>query len=173
MKTARSSQPVIKFTTSPESPRRILDFLQAHPTGVLATTDFFNKPHAAVIYHHVSSSYEITFVTKSDTKKYENMLKNNNVMLVAYDSFTQTTAQITGTVQEIKDAKQVQKALAHMLKVAEQTSQEGDPPVSKLYAGRYTAFRLHPEIIHMAVFLRPGPSGYDLFETIQFMKDNG
>lgn len=168
MKPKKRAMPTIKLMTSPDSPKVILNFLQAQRTGVLATTDPVNKPHAAVVYYYVNSNFEITFVTKSHTKKYENIQRNNRVMLVAYDEFTQTTVQVSGSSEEIKNIEETQDAIAKMLTSAALTSDAGDPPISKLYAGDYVAFRIIPELIHMAIFLRPDPGGYDIFETLQF-----
>jgi hypothetical protein len=49
-----------------------------------------------------------------------------------------------------------------------QTSEAGVPPISKLHAGDYVAYRISPKQIRMAMFIRPDPGGYELFETIDF-----
>ncbi len=171
MKLSKKINQHIKFTTSPDSPNTILEFLQSHSTGVLATTGGFNNPHAAAIYYTVDNNFDIIFATKSATQKYENMQKNNNISLVVFDTYTQTTVQITGKVVEAVSEEDVHSAIANMLHSAQQTSEEGNPPISKLYAGHYVAMRIIPQTIRMAIFLRPDPGGYDIFETIEFNRD--
>ncbi len=155
--------------SSSETNQRIYDFLKAYPIGVLSTVDPNGNPHAAVIYFTVDEEFNITFVTKHDTKKYDNLKRHNHVMLVAFEPVSQTTTQITGTVEEITDESEAQRAFHDMLANAEKTSEEGVPPISKLYAGGYTTLRIKPVQIRMAVFIRPDPGGYDdTYETIDF-----
>jgi len=153
---------------SSESNKGIYDFLKSHPIGVLATVDPNHNPHAVVIYFSVDEEFMITFITKRGTKKSDNIERANHVMLVAYEASSQTTAQITGLAEEIVDAVAAKKAFKNMLQAAEQTSESGDPPITKLYAGQYIAYRIKPIQIRMAVFIRPDPGGYDMYETIEF-----
>lgn len=155
--------------SSSESNQRIYDFLKAYPIGVLSTVDPNGNPHGAVIYFSVDEEFNLTFVTKNETKKYDNLKRHNHVMLVAFEPISQTTTQITGTVEEITDTNEAQKAFQGLLVNASKTSEEGVPPISKLYAGGYTSLRIKPVQIRMAVFIRPDPGGYDdIYETIDF-----
>lgn len=153
---------------SSESNERIFSFLQSNPVGVLATVDPNLNPHAVVIYFSVKDDFTITFTTKRDTKKHDNLLRNNHVMLVSYEASSQTTAQVTGTVEEIMDEGESNAAFTNMLRASARTSESGVPPISKLYAGHYVSYRITPVLIRMAVFIRPDPGGYDMFETINF-----
>ena len=45
------------------------DFLKKHKVGVLATATPNGDPHAAAIYYTVDSALNISFVTKTGTKK--------------------------------------------------------------------------------------------------------
>ncbi len=65
---------------SSENNRRIFEFLQSEPVGVLATTNQDGSPQAAVIYFSVDEDFVITFTTKSETKKYTNLQNNNQVI---------------------------------------------------------------------------------------------
>jgi nitroimidazol reductase NimA-like FMN-containing flavoprotein (pyridoxamine 5'-phosphate oxidase superfamily) len=153
---------------SPESTQRIYDFLKTHPIGVLATVDPNCDPHAAAVYFDVQQDFEITFVTKRDTRKHDNLRYKDHVMLIAYEPHTQTTVQVTAAAEELSEGEEAQAAFRHMLETAERTSEAGVPPISKLYAGYYVTYRLHPVQIRMAVFIRPDPGGYDMFETLSF-----
>ena len=153
---------------SSESNNRIYAFLRSNPIGVLATVDPDGNPHAAVIYFSVSDDFNLTFTTKHDTKKHDNLIRNNHAMLVCYEASSQTTVQITGSVKKIDDIGEANEAFTHMLQASQQTSESGIPPITKLHAGQYIAYRIKPTQIRMAVFIRPDAGGYDMFETINF-----
>ncbi len=163
------SKPLNKETaSSSESNQRIYDFLKMHPVGVLATVDPNGNPNATVIYYSVDEYFKAIFITKRDTKKNDNLQHNNHLQLVAYDASSQTTAQITGIAIDITDTSEADEAFNATLKAAVRTSEAGVPPISKLYAGQYVAYHIEPKQIRMAVFARPDPGGYDIYETIDF-----
>jgi len=149
-----------------ESSKRIYDFLKLHSVGVLATVDPNSDPRATVIYYAVDEDFNITFTTKRDTKKHDNIQHNNHVQLVAYEASSQTTVQITGIAEDISDTPEANEVFSNTLKAAIRTSEAGVPPISKLYAGHYVAYRIKPKQIRMAVFIRPDPGGYDIYETL-------
>lgn len=153
-----------------ESNQRIYDFLKMHPIGVLATVDPNGNPHAAAIYYAINDEFTVTFMTKRDTKKHDNLLHNNHVMLVVFEAFTQTTAQIIGIAKDISDTSEAEAVYKNMVQAAERTSDSGVPPISKLYAGNYVAYQIEPVQIRMAMFIRPDSGGYDMFETIDFAR---
>ncbi len=151
-----------------ESNQRIYEFLKTHPVAVLATIDPNGNPHATVVYFSVDERFNISFTTKRDTKKHDNLKRNNHIMMVAYEALTQTTAQITGVAEDIGDTAEAAEVFKNTLRASMQTSEAGIPPISKLYAGQYVAYRVRPVQIRMAMFVRPDPGGYDLYETIDF-----
>jgi general stress protein 26 len=158
-----------QLASSSESNQRVYDFLKSHPVGVLAMVDPNGNPHATVIYFSIEEDFSISFTTKRDTKKHDNLQHNNHVMLVAYEAETQTTTQVIGTAEDITDAQQAQETFTNTQIAASETSEEaGEPPISKLYAGEYVAYSLKPAQIRMAVFARPDSGGYDMYETIDF-----
>lgn len=150
-----------------ESNQRIYNFLKSSQVGVLATADHEGIPHAAVIYFSIDENFMITFTTKQETKKHSNLQENKNVMLVAYEASSQTTAQVAGVVEDITDTDAAQAAYGMTLRAARETSESGVPPMSKLDAGKYVAYRLVPASIKMAIFVRPDPGGYDIYETVE------
>lgn len=142
------------------------EFLKHHPVGVLATVDPNGEPHAAAIYFSVDNHQNISFMTKTGTKKADNLLHDNHAVLVVYEAATQTTVQITGEVSEIKDHAEVNEVFAHMLNASADTSGSSVAPLTKLKEGDYITFRLKPKQIRMAVFSRPKAGEYeDLFKT--------
>lgn len=134
----------------------------------MATVDPNGDPRATVIYYTVNEDFTITFMTKRDTKKHDNIQHNNHVQLVAYEASSQTTAQITGIAEDISDTPEANEVFNKMVTAAIRTSEAGVSPISKLYAGHYVAYKIAPKQIRMAVFIRPDPGGYDMYETLDF-----
>lgn len=159
--------PKITSSLSPESERIIRDFLFAHPVGVLATVDG-NKPHATTVYFGSSEDFVITFTTKVETKKNKVLSGNNSTYLVTFDASSQTTAQVIGRAVEITDFVDAKNAFDATVDAATKTSEDGVPPIAKLYAGKYIAYQLVPERINLAIFASPEPGSYDLYQTIEF-----
>jgi general stress protein 26 len=150
-----------------EKRERILDFLKNHEIGVLATVDPNGNPSAATIYFTVDDALNISFLTKTGTKKHDNLTRHAHAVLVVYEASSQTTAQVQGIALEVTNEKEAQQIFADILKVSMQTSEGGVPPISKLQAGEYVTYRISPKEIRMAVYIRPDSGHYNsLFETI-------
>ena len=89
-------------------------------------------------------------------------------MLTVFEPHSQTTAQITGRAIEITDNYDINAVAATMLKASLKTSEAGTPPLAKLEAGAYVAFKIDPVQIRMAVYVRPDSGGHtELFETVE------
>ncbi len=156
-----------------EHNRRIFEFLTSHPIGVLATVTQEHTPHATTVYFAVDEAFTITFTTKRDTKKHAVLAANPNISLVVFEAFSQTTVQIDGVAEEMEDQPAAIEAFGNTLKAAMQTSDAGVPPISKLFAGNYIAYRIKPNNIRMAVFRRPDKGNYEMFESIEFTPEAG
>lgn len=142
------------------------DFLKGHPVGVLATVDPDGNPHAAAIYFTIDGSSTISFLTKAGTKKADNLKRNGRAVLVVYDAMLQTTVQVTGEAVAVADPAEVNEVFAGILTASIAVSNTSVPPISKLQAGDYVAYRLRPKQVRIAVFSKPEFGHYeDLFKT--------
>lgn len=151
--------------------QRIYDFLVDTAIGVLSSTGPDGDPHGAVIYYTINKDFEASFLTKSGTKKYDNLLHNNHVMLTVFEPITQTTVQLTGVATEVKEGFAMNQIAARVLGTSLKTSDAGLTPLSKLDAGSFVAFKIEPVQVRMAVYARPDPGDYtELFETIESFK---
>lgn len=147
---------------------RIYRFLKSCPIGVLSTVTADGDPHGAVIYFTIDKDFAVSFVTKGQTRKYDNLKHRSKVTLTVFEPQTQTTAQIIGQAEEIKDSYEINQVAGAILAASMKTSDGGLPPISKLSAGEFVAFTIKPDQIRMAVFGRPDPGDYsDMFETIE------
>lgn len=154
-----------KRTQRAEDKEEIRKFLCSHSVGTLGTVDHDGNPHISIIYFSLGKKFEVTFTTKRQTRKHRNITHNNRVMLIAYEAFSQTTVQILGTAKEITNLHEAGEAFKNTLKSSLKTSGIGIPPISKMYAGDYVAYRIIPEQINMTVFSRANPSNYQIYDT--------
>jgi nitroimidazol reductase NimA-like FMN-containing flavoprotein (pyridoxamine 5'-phosphate oxidase superfamily) len=130
--------------------------------------DEHNNPHATVIYYSVDTNFVISFTTKAETKKHDNISKNSNVQLVVYEPSLQITVQVTGRAEIVENQGKALDILHETHVAAGNMSQSGVAPIDKLFAGQYVMYHIVPSTIRMAVFARPDPGGYDMYETIEF-----
>lgn len=157
----------MQIDVSSDTKQRIYEFLKATPIGVLSSITPDNDPHGAVVYFSVDRNFVVSVLTKSNTRKYDNLLHNNHVMITVFEAGTQTTVQFTGVAKEITDPQKINEIAQNNFKASMQTSEAGVPAISKLIAGTYVAFEIMPVLVRMAVYARPDSGDYDdLFETI-------
>jgi len=153
--------------------KRIYDFLQSLPVGVLSTVGIEQKPHGSVIYFVLDEDLKLSFLTKRETRKYANLQCNPAITLTVFEPKTQTTAQIFGEAVEVKDTAEMNKVAAAILDASLRISQTGLPPISKLEAGPYVAFHVKPEQIRLAVYSRSdADEEFELFDSLESFELN-
>jgi hypothetical protein len=147
---------------------RMYRFLYAHPVGVLSSVTPDHDPHGAVVYFSIDKAFNIYFLTKNGTRKYDNITHNNHVMLTVFDPVTQTTAQVTGIAHEIADSVLVNSVAGSVLRASLDTSDSGIMPITNLQAGDYAGFMIKPKSVRMAVYSEPHFGDYmQLFQSIE------
>lgn len=152
---------------------RIYTFLQEMKVGVLSTVTPDGNPHGVVIYFTVNPDFSISFLTKAGTRKYDNIMHDNHVMLTVFEPRTQATTQITGQAYPMQDSKKIHDLTETVLGVSQKSSEAGVPPITKLQVGNYAAFTITPLQIRMAVYDRPDSGSYgELFESIESFELN-
>jgi nitroimidazol reductase NimA-like FMN-containing flavoprotein (pyridoxamine 5'-phosphate oxidase superfamily) len=132
----------------PAQKEKIINFLQAHPVGVLASVDEGN-PHASPLYINTDDKLNITFTTKKETRKYENIAKHNTVMLVVYDGASQSSVQVQGKAVELQNLDDKYAVYGDTLKSAQKSGSDVVPPIAKVVAGQNVAFTIEVENIWM------------------------
>ena len=157
-----------QIPNSPDALNHVRDFLISNPIATIATVSPSGKPHATVVYFSFNDDFSVSFVTKVGTEKHKNIKRKHDVMMVVYEASTQTSVQITGRAVDITDTPEAHEVFKNTLKAVESTSESGIPPISKLEDGRYISYKVIPSQIRMAVFARPDPGGYEMFETLTF-----
>lgn len=152
---------------------KIYHFLQTHQLGILATADKEGVPHAATIYFLVEPDFSIRFITKQQTTKHRNLQANPQAALAVYEAVSQITVQLSGPVEEVSDVDELEHIVGEVVEIAASSSEGHRPPISKLDAGKYVAYRLRPSSVRMAEFVRAEyPPVDEIFEVVTAPPDN-
>lgn len=168
MSTKHKKTRSVDETTLSDKQQRILRFLEDMPVGVLSTVSPDGDPHGVVIYFVVDGDFNVYFLTRDETRKYDNLKHHNHAMLTVFDPATHTIAQIIGRAKEIEDSYQINKIANKMVQANFKVSEVDMPPITKLDAGECVAFKIEPVQIRMAVYARPESGSYnELFESIE------
>lgn len=143
-------------------------FLSENPVGVLSTVTPDGEPHGVVVYFVTGKDFIISFMTKTGTRKYDNLAHNGRAYLTVFEPSTQTVVQVSGRAKEVTDSITTNAIAGSVLAVTQHSGQPGPTPLSKLEAGKYTAFDIEPYQVRMAVYARPDPGGpAELFESVE------
>lgn len=147
--------------------QRIHDFMSRNSIGVLSMVDAKGNPHGVTIYYVTKPTFEVSFLTRIGTKKHLDLEHDDRVMLTIFEPATQTTLQMTGRAEEIDDHYEINGIAGSVLGVSLRSG-GGILPITKLHAGPYTAYTIHPTQIRMAVYSRPDAGNYEnIFDSIE------
>ena len=154
--------------------QRMYSFLRTNSVGVLSTVDPDGNPHGAVIYYTVDKNFIVAFLTKTETRKYDNLKHNSHVMVTIFNARSQATVQIVGTASEVEDHGEINRIATAVQTASIAKNGIGLLPISKLEAGGYTAFKIVPIQVRMAVFSQSDSGEYeDIFESVESFELNG
>jgi uncharacterized pyridoxamine 5'-phosphate oxidase family protein len=113
----------------------VYNFLQGHALGVLSTVSPDGTPYASPIYFITDKELNFFFVTKSDTKKAQNIAQNNHAALTITQASPPITIQATGTIGEAQEPEIFAKIADAYAK--EKGEFSWPPPLSKLQSEGY------------------------------------
>lgn len=120
--------------------QELLQFLRSHEVGALATIKE-GKAHAASIYYYIDDDLRVYFLTRNETLKFSNMVKEGTVGFVVTDPVTLQTVQIEGTGREVDYTGEY---AAVMKKYVDQLSKSGKAweniPINHMLGTGYYAF---------------------------------
>lgn len=93
-----------------------LAFLKGRKTGVLATTSP-SGPHARTVYFASDASFNIYFVTHTDTRKWADLEADARAAFVVSDEQVPQTLQLEGTVENLTKTALIEPALVDLAAV--------------------------------------------------------
>ncbi|MFA6407342.1 MAG: pyridoxamine 5'-phosphate oxidase family protein [Candidatus Paceibacterota bacterium] len=82
------------------------EYLQSEKLAVVSTVSSEGKPQSATVLYLLDDEFNFFFVTRSDTKKVENLLTNNDVSIVVGAQMGPVTMQMSGVATLLSSTEQ-------------------------------------------------------------------
>ncbi len=141
----------------------IREFINEHAFAVLSTINDQGHPHGTALYVGSDDNLNIYFMTKSGTAKTKFVDNDDLVALTFGDEVAPATLQLSGSVAEVYEPKEMQRAI-EILDSRQHKSAEARTPLSKLNAGSYLVFRITTDWAHLTNYAG-GVTTYDYTRT--------
>ena len=141
-----------------------LAFIKAHTAGVLATVSKEYTPHASVVYYVSDDSFNVYFVTKRGSRKYNAIKAHPQVAFTIGRQDVPQTLQIEGVASELESEEDKNAHVPDLLNVLA-TVTPGFVPAGKM-DGELTVMWLQPKWIRWADFSKPAIGNENLFVEI-------
>ena len=141
-----------------------LDFLKKHTAGVLATVSKEYVPHASAVFYVADDSFNIYFLTKTDSRKYRAISAHPQVAFTVGRLDVPQTVQIEGVASEVQNDGEMAQHIPELMK----TLEENNPyyiPVAKLDS-KLALMWLQPKWIRWGDFSIAGIGNDTLFTEI-------
>jgi len=132
---------------------KIAAYIQANPVIVVGTVDADETPHGAAVYGCLMAPDTLYFLTKTETKKFQNILDNPTMSLTIVNPAENSTLQATGTATAETDPQTMETVMGKLRKIQTQGA-DWLPPIAKLRAGPYQLVRVHLNHVRLANYLR-------------------
>lgn len=129
-----------------------LAFLQSNDVAVLSTTDTSGQAHGAVVYYLVDEQHRLYVLTKSETTKARNILKNNQVAITIFNAQAAQTLQIQGQASIETDEVIKKHIFNNVMKPHKYTKGYQLPPVAWLQAGMFVIITIHIQSANFSDF---------------------
>lgn len=125
-------------------------FLKEHPMGILSTANTTGLPWGAAVYYLADASFNIYFVVRAKSLKYQNIESNPYAGLTVADSETQQTVQLSGPVTAMPAQKYIDIFIDKFAKMRPEGDYQWAPPLEKVHKGSYIPLQLTPALMQYA-----------------------
>lgn len=122
-----------------------VDFMRSHCVGVLSSVEKSGGLSGAAVFYIMMDNF-IYFMTKSGTKKAENLITYHNVAFTVYDQQTLQTVQIQGAAEIEQDATITDTVATTIGALQSKTLGKQQPPITKL-SGQANVYKITPSKI--------------------------
>jgi general stress protein 26 len=156
----------ITQTSSQDSIEMIASFINAHPQGALTTIAKEDRLQSSVVNVFETHPLMYTFMTKIDTRKYNNIHKDNSISFITYDPFSRTEASIEGIAIEVTNKNKVEEILTKIRHDSQLGRWHVSPFVNEF--DDYILFTIYPSTIHMTSFWEHESNIETFHEIIEF-----
>lgn len=142
---------------------KIMEYIERNPAAVLSTTSE-DGPHGAVVYLIPASHGTLCFVTKSQTKKYQNIVDHGSVSLTFFNERESTTLQITGNAYVADNSHGLKEIVMEKMTRSHAMVSSWLPPVTKIESGEYAVIGIEIKYARLSDFGATGISGPTITE---------
>jgi uncharacterized pyridoxamine 5'-phosphate oxidase family protein len=132
----------------------VTEFVKAHSRAVIATVDEENQPSTSVIFYVLDKHDELHFITKSQTKKFENLKLNNKAALTIVDTEKPIAVNITGIALEVTE-QTIRDAIMQDIFKLSYGELHDYAPIIKLHKGSFSVLKFIPHMAKMTDFTQP------------------
>ena len=121
--------------------------------GVLSTVTTDGKPWGSAIYFMADEDFNIYFVTRKETFKYQNLDKTFFAALTVANQQKQITVQLAGTISRIPAEDYMKIVFDELYKsIRPKDDFNWAPPLEKIHKGNYMPLCLTSEKLQFADF---------------------
>ncbi len=149
------------------------DFLSKIPLGVFGTVSNENEPHLSTLFYVVDTDLNFYFITRSHTKKVENIARGSKVSIVISDRRSFTTAQVQGTAVQLSGIDKIKVIFKMFTDVYRNQDiiEKGNlfnwaPPISNIEKGDIVIFEVKPDWIRYADYKNTSPLAENAFQEV-------
>jgi len=132
----------------------ITTFVKSQSRAVIATSDLSNQPSTSVIFYVLDKNDELHFITKSQTKKSENLKDNNKAALTIVDTDKPIAVNLLGVVVEITDQMVRDSIMQEVFKLS-YSELHDYAPIIKLHKGSFSVMKFIPKQAKMTDYTQP------------------
>ncbi len=115
---------------------KITSYIERNPAAVLGTSGA-DGPHGAVVFVIPASHGTVCFVTKNETKKYQNIMEQPLVSLTIFNEHESTTLQATGKAYLADNSTGLKEIVMDKITKGHAMMSDWLPPVTKIEEGEY------------------------------------
>lgn len=139
-------------STEPTLNEATLDFMNQHDLGTLSTVDYYGNAHGASVHYLVSPNQEIHIISRTSSKKVQNIFTHRQVALTITDESTLQSLQLRCEAEVESDQYVKSKALSILTRPRPYGEKMQSPPVTAIHSGEYIVLRLHPYSAKLSTF---------------------
>lgn len=146
--------------------QEVIDYIKANPVMVLSTVDDLGVPHGAAVYAYAKSGKKVYCITKTDTRKFQNLRANPHVAITIVNTAENSSLQATGHAETAQDAAEIEDVMGNMAEIYAQ-GPDWLPPVTKLRAGPYQVVGITLKDVRLARYLHQHPGSKTIFKEMK------
>lgn len=132
----------------------INEFIKSHSRAVIATVDLNGQPSTSIIFYVMDNNAELHFITKTQTKKFENLKANSKAAITIADAEMPIAVNVTGLVVELVDQPLHDEIMQEVFKLS-YSELHDYAPIIKLHKGSFTVMKFIPKEAKMTDFTKP------------------